>query len=174
MLQISQGERELACTRIFCQSTLRALDRCGVKVRLRQPSPGQEAGGVYLPSGKLTLALQPHLAHVKSIPVTSGRMALMRTTVPRTVTSLPEQAAGDTGALVRLVRSGLVSWRTTRGPSWQSRMPGCVHTYRAGLEHPDLDYGRSMVDDASCHLCWLGIRSEKVFGFLAMPLEEGL
>lgn len=79
----------LTWTLIFCQSMLWADDLRGSKLLLRQPSAGQDCGGVNLPSSNWQVLLVLHLLQVKSIWVIWGLTAPMRTTIPHTVTSLP-------------------------------------------------------------------------------------
>lgn len=61
----------------------------------RAPDPPEHlAGGANTPQSKAARVAAPHLAHTKSMWVTSGRTGVMRTTVPRSVTSLPAPGAG--------------------------------------------------------------------------------
>lgn len=93
-----ESKEKLACmgftwTLIFCQSTLWAELLKGLKLLLRQPSPGQAEGGTYLPSSNRQLVLQPHLLHSKSICEIWGLTGLILMTVPEMVTRLPMELA---------------------------------------------------------------------------------
>lgn len=65
--RMQHRDRLFTWTLIFCQSMLCALDLRGLKLLLRQPSPGQAVGGMYLPSSNLQVLLVLHLLQVKSI-----------------------------------------------------------------------------------------------------------